>query len=63
MPEFGWDVPNYVITGVLLFLFLVALLIAPLSKYWENIFFKIAVAGFWAYFTLWVVKVLRIYFS
>ncbi len=63
MPEFGWDVPNYYITGVLLLLFLVALLISPLSKYWENIFFKIAVAGFWAFLILWVVKLLKFYFS
>ena len=56
MPAFGWDIPSYMITGGLFVIFLLAFLISPLSRHWENVLFKIAVAGFWAFVALWIVK-------
>lgn len=55
MSLFGWNIPYYAITAGLFSLFFVAMLIAPFSRFWENVFFKSAVSGFWALVALWAV--------
>jgi len=56
MSLLGWTIPYYAITAGLFGLFAVAMLIAPFSKFWENVFFKSAVSGFWALVALWAVS-------
>jgi uncharacterized membrane protein YvlD (DUF360 family) len=61
MSLFGWTIPYYMITAGLFLLFAGAFVASRFSKYWENVFFKIAVSGFWALVAIWAVSSL-IYF-
>ena len=56
MSLFGWNIPYYLITAGLFTLFAAAFIASRFSKHWENVFFKTAVAGFWALVALWAVS-------
>lgn len=56
MALFGWNIPYYAITAGLFGLFALALLAAPFSRFWESVFFKSAVSGFWALVVLWAMS-------
>lgn len=56
MSLFGWSIPYAAITASLFGLFILALALAPFSKFWEGVCFKSAVSGFWALVTLWSVS-------
>ena len=53
---FGWEIPLYAITGGLFALLFLALVASRFSRFWENVLFKSAVAGFWALVVLWAVS-------
>ena len=56
MSVFGWDIPPYILTFSLFALFALAFMMSRFSKKWENVLFKIAVAGFWALVVLWLIQ-------
>ncbi|MDH5763457.1 MAG: hypothetical protein OEZ51_10770 [Nitrospinota bacterium] len=56
MSLFGWNIPYYLITFGLFILFALAFIASRFSKFWESVFFKTAVSGFWALVALWAVS-------
>ena len=58
MSIFGWNIPSYELTFSLFALFALAFMMSRFSKKWENLFFKSAVAGFWALIAIWMIQVL-----
>ncbi|CAI2719516.1 hypothetical protein [Nitrospina watsonii] len=56
MPGFGWNIPFPYITAALFLVFLLAFLVSPFSRHWENILFKTGTALFWAVLALWAIK-------
>ena len=56
MSLFGLTIPYYMITAALFVLFTLAFIASRFSRFWENVFFKTAVSGFWALVALWAVS-------